>query len=99
MSKEEAEKKAEDSTRDMKVALLADVVETFRKKLDSVKKNAKVVIESADEDTQATASLIKEELVEATTSLDRGPYGRIGMLPLEEKPSGKFETLLPSMTC
>ena len=52
----------------MKVALLADIVETSKKKLDSIKKNAKIVVEAADEHVLATANLAKEELVEALAS-------------------------------
>ena len=68
--KEAKEKIAEESARGMKVALLTDVVETSKKKLDSIKKSAKVTIESTDENVLATAGLIKEELTEALANYE-----------------------------
>ena len=54
----------------MKIALLTDVVETSKKKIDSIKKSAKVTIESTDKNVRATAGLIKKELTEALANYE-----------------------------
>ena len=59
------EKKAEDSTREMKIALLLDIVEGEKKELDSKLKAAREIVNSQDEYVQSTTQLMKEELIEA----------------------------------
>ena len=59
------EKKADDSTREMKIALLVDIVEEEKKELDSKLKAAREIVDSQDEYVRSTAKLMKEELTEA----------------------------------
>ena len=70
IKKKAEDKKAEDSAKEMKIALLADVIETSKKKLDAIKKSARSVVESTDEDVRSTADIMKKELTEAFSSYE-----------------------------
>ena len=65
VSVEKEEKKAEDSTREMKIALLVDIVEDEKKELDSKLKAAREIVDSQDEYVRSTAKPMKDELLEA----------------------------------
>ena len=61
--KKSLEAKADKFARDMKVSLLADIMQGAKTKLDYQKKEAVSLIESTDECVRSTANLLKEELI------------------------------------
>ena len=86
--------KAIESAKEMKIALMVDVVEDEKKVLDSKLKAAREVIDSEDEYVRSTAKLMKEELIEAVANYKTkvNELKAATKAPKDSETEGKYDT-------